>query len=103
MTGNHHQQKTPKSHETRGSRRLCIQLLTAVALYVIWVGFRYAAPSQSAKYSDLLRNVMGESVDLWQACFQLGENLSEGEDAVVSVGNWVERVFLPEANSDESN
>jgi hypothetical protein len=71
------------------------QLCVALVLFALWTAFRLGKPQQAKVWQDRLDGMMSQTCDLFGACRQLGESISQGEDVVVSVGNWCQTVFLP--------
>ena len=90
-----------RTKRSRLTTRLIWQLAVAVTLFGLWLGLRQEKPETAHRWQEQLSRLMSSSADLREACDQLGEDLSRGEDLAVSVGNWCETVFLPKTESDE--
>ncbi|MGM9537109.1 MAG: hypothetical protein ACI3VN_02120 [Candidatus Onthomonas sp.] len=89
-------QKNPKpNNPDRLTRRLLLQLLTAVLLLALWLGLCRGMPERAAQWREALSGLLTSSQDLWGACRQLGEDLTRGEDPADALGDWCAQVFLP--------
>lgn len=95
-SGRRLRQKTPKpqTHD-RLTRRLMLQLLTAVLLLALWLGLCRGMPEWAAQWREALSGLLTSSQDLWGAYRQLGEDLTRGEDPADALGDWCAQVFLP--------
>lgn len=85
---------TPQ-HPDRLSRRLLLQLAAALLLFVLWMGLCRCMPEQAAQWRETLSGLLTGSQDLWGACRQLGEDLTQGEAPADALGDWCAQVFLP--------
>ena len=81
--------------------RLIWQLAVAATIFCLWLGIQEEMPETAALWESRLTMLMSATTDLRQACDQLGEDLSQGEDLAVSVGNWCETVFLPQPDETQ--
>lgn len=86
---------TPPSAPDRLTRRLLLQLAAAAALFALWIGLCRGMPDQAARWRENLSGLLTGSQDLWGACKQLGEELTQGEDSIDALENWCAQVFLP--------
>lgn len=80
---------------SRLTRRLLTQLGAALALLGLWLTLGQTMPGRVEGWRKTLGQLLTGSCDLWEACTQLGEDLTQGEDVVTSVGDWCVTVFLP--------
>lgn len=101
QTDDHSRRSKTTPKRSRIGRRMLRQLAAALALFGIWVAIRQTAPETAQAWGERLSSLIASSTDLWEACGQLGEDLSRGEDINVSVGNWCETVFLPQTEPDD--
>lgn len=85
----------PSPAPDRLTRRLLLQLAAAAALFALWIGLCRGMPDQAAQWRENLSSLLTGSQDLWGACKQLGEELTEGEDSIDALESWCAQVFLP--------
>ena len=89
-------QKSSKPQKPdRLTRRLLFQLATAAAIFALWLGLCQGMPEQAARWREILCGLLTGSQDLWGACRQLGEDLTQGEAPADALGDWCAQVFLP--------
>ena len=89
-------QKSAKPQTSdRLTHRLLLQLAAAAILFALWFSLCKGMPEQAAQWRETLSGLLTGSQDLWGACRQLGEDLTQGEAPADALGDWCAQVFLP--------
>lgn len=92
-TGRRVRKEPPKPD--RLVRRMLLQLISALALFALWLGLCWGMPIQAAQWREHLSGLLTGTQDLWSACCQLGEKLAQGEATADALEDWCVQVFLP--------
>lgn len=82
-------------------RRMLLQLVSALVLFVLWLGLCWGMPTQAAQWRETLSGLLTGTQDLWTACCQLGEDLAQGEAPADALEDWCVQVFLPDSLQPE--
>lgn len=85
------------------ARRLLLELISALALFALWLALCRGMPEQAAQWRDALSSLLTGTQDLWAACRQLGEDLAQGEEPADALSDWCAQVFLPESLQQSSS
>lgn len=89
-------QQSQNNLSARLTRRLSLQLVTALLLLGLWMTADALSPEAASRWGRRINVLLGQSWDVTTAFSQLGEQLQQGEDPLASVGDWCVSVFLPQ-------